>query len=187
MNSEETKNEEMVDATNDSAEETPTPETAETGEKHWPEDEDNEAGDKLKEEQERYLRLYSEFENFRRRTARERIELLQMAGKDVISAMLPVLDDLERAVKSTEGLKQEHGAVLEGFDLILKKMTQTLESMGLKAMKSIGEKFDAEIHEAVTKIAAPNEDMKGKVIDEIEKGYLLNDKVIRFAKVVVGE
>lgn len=185
MNSEEPKKEELVDTGKEVTEEPTAPESPE---QHWPEDEDVvNHEEKLKEEQEKYLRLYSEFDNFRRRTARERIELLQTAGKDVISSMLPVLDDLERALKSSEAIKENHKAVFEGFELIAKKMNSTLESMGLTAMKSIGEVFDAEIHEAVTKIPAPSSDMKGKVIDEVEKGYFLNDKVIRFAKVVVGE
>lgn len=185
MNSEETKKDELTDTGREVKE---NPESPETAEQHWPEDEEVISHEqKLKEEQEKYLRLYSEFENFRRRTAKERIDLLQTAGREVISAMLPVLDDFERALKSSEMLKQEHASLLEGFELIARKMSGIMESMGLKPMKSVGELFDAEVHEAVTKIPAPSEEMKGRVIDEVEKGYYLNDKVIRFAKVVVGE
>jgi molecular chaperone GrpE len=185
MNSEELNKEELVDPLKENENES-VESVAE--EAVWPVDGELENGpDKLKEEQEKYLRLYSEFENFRRRTARERLELLQTAGKDVISSVIPVLDDFERALKSSEGLKDSHSAVFEGFELIYKKMYSTLEAMGLKPMNAKGEIFDAEIHEAVTKIAAASESLKGKVVDELERGYYLNDKVIRFAKVVVGE
>lgn len=186
MNSEETNKEEIVDTENSGQTETP-----ENGAESTLTEENTGAvlseADALQEEKDRYLRLYSEFENFRRRTARERMELLQTAGKDVISLMLPVLDDMERALKASEGIGEANDQVVEGFKLIAKKMTSTLESLGLKPMNAQGVEFDAEIHEAVTKIPAPNEEMKGKVVDELEKGYFLNDKVIRFAKVVVGE
>jgi molecular chaperone GrpE len=185
MNSEELNNEELVDNGNETGTDTGNEGNAE---EHWPVDEEIKAEDsKLKEEQEKYLRLYSEFENFRRRTAKERLELLETAGKSVIAAILPVLDDFERALKNSEGLKESHSAVFEGFELIHKKLSGTLSAMGLKPLISVGQVFDAEIHEAVTKVPAPSEDMKGKVVDELESGYLLNDKVIRFAKVVVGE
>ncbi len=185
MNSEELNKEELVDPSQENKGETIESVAEETS---WPVDGELEnVADKVKEEQEKYLRLYSEFENFRRRTAKERLELLQTAGKEVISSVIPVLDDFERALKSSEGLKESHSAVFEGFELIYKKMFSTLESMGLKPMNSTGQTFDAEIHEAVTKIAAPSDDLKGKVVDELERGYYLNDKVIRFAKVVVGE
>lgn len=141
----------------------------------------------LQLEKDKYVRLYSDFDNFRRRTAKEKIELLQTAGREVITEMLPVLDDFERALKASEGLKESNASVLEGFQLIHKKMLGSLEAMGLKPMNSMGESFDAEVHEAVTKIPAPNASLKGKIVDELEKGYYLNDKVIRFAKVVVGE
>lgn len=138
-------------------------------------------------EKDKYLRLYSDFENLKRRTAKERLEIFQLAGKEVILGMLPVLDDLERAIKASEKLEGEAKIALEGFELIYKKMLGSLESQGLKAMLSVGLDFDAELHEAVTKIPAPSEELKGKIVDELEKGYLLNEKVIRFAKVVIGE
>lgn len=145
--------------------------------------------DKLKREnaelKDKFLRLYSEFENFRRRTSKERIELVKSAGEDVISALLPVMDDFERALKSVESV-DEKDPMKEGILLIHNKFHKVMESKGLKAMESVGKEFDSEVHEAITKIPAPSEDMKGKVVDEVEKGYYLNEKVIRFAKVVIG-
>jgi molecular chaperone GrpE len=111
---------------------------------------------------------------------------MQTASKDVLVNMLPVVDDFERALKAAENLSETEKKAVEGFDLIHKKLVGIFTKVGLKPMESIGQVFDAEIHEAITQFAAPTEDMKGKVIDEVEKGYYLNDKVIRFAKVVVG-
>jgi len=139
-----------------------------------------------RELQDKYIRLYSEFENFRRRTAKESIELRQNASKDLIVELLPVLDDFERgllAIANSEDVK----TASEGVTLIFSKMRNILEKRGLKAMESKEKEFDIEFHEALTKFPAPNPDMKGKVLDEIEKGYLLNEKVIRHAKVVVAE
>lgn len=133
----------------------------------------------------KYLRLYSEFENFRRRTAKERLELMKSAGEDVFKLLLPVIDDFERARTNME-TASDVPSVKEGVELIYHKLVTELEHKGLKPMQSKGEVFDSEFHEAITQIPAPSEDMKGKVVDEIEKGYFLNDKVIRFAKVVVG-
>ncbi|MFM6953263.1 MAG: nucleotide exchange factor GrpE [Bacteroidota bacterium] len=140
----------------------------------------------LQQERDKYLRLYSEFENFRRRTAKDRLDWMQTASKDVLVSMLPVVDDFERALKAVENLSETEKKAVEGFDLIHKKMVGIFTKVGLKPMESIGQPFDAEIHEAITQFPAPSEDLKGKVIDEVEKGYYLNDKVIRFAKVVVG-
>jgi molecular chaperone GrpE len=140
----------------------------------------------LQQERDKYLRLYSEFENFRRRTAKDRLDWMQSASKDVLVNMLPVVDDFERALKAVENLSDTEKKAVEGFDLIHKKMVGIFTKVGLKPMESIGQPFDAEIHEAITQFPAPTEEMKGKVIDEVEKGYYLNDKVIRFAKVVVG-
>jgi molecular chaperone GrpE len=133
----------------------------------------------------KYLRLYAEFDNFKRRTSKERLELLQMAGKDVIVDMLTVLDDFERAQKSME-TATDIEAVKEGVKLIHHKLKNLLTSKGLKEMNAAGTEFDADIHEGITNIPAPTDDLKGKVIDELEKGYYLNDKVIRFAKVIIG-
>jgi molecular chaperone GrpE len=145
--------------------------------------------EKLKEElsqaNDKYLRLYAEFDNYRRRTTKERAELLQTAGKEVIVAMLPVLDDFERAIKSMENAT-DIIAVKEGVALVQHKLRNILTQKGLKEMESRGAAFDADIHEAITNIPAPTDDLKGKVVDELEKGYFLNDKVVRFAKVVVG-
>jgi molecular chaperone GrpE len=147
------------------------------------------AEDKLKDEvaqaNDKYLRLYAEFDNYRRRTQKERAELLQTAGKEVIVAMLPVLDDFERAAKALEN-STDIKAVKEGVAIVQNKLKGILVSKGLKEMESKGNAFDPEIHEAITNIPAPTDDLKGKVVDELEKGYYLNDKVVRFAKVVVG-
>jgi len=144
---------------------------------------------KLKEElaqaNDKYLRLYAEFDNFRRRTSKERVELLQSAGKEVIVSLLPVLDDFERAEKAL-ATSTDVNAVKEGVALIQNKLNNILAQKGLKPMQSIGNVFDADLHEAITNIPAPTDEMKGKVIDEMEKGYYLNDNVVRFAKVIVG-
>jgi len=141
-------------------------------------------GDPVQLEKEKYLRLYSEFENFIRRTNKERIDWMQNASKDIIKELLSIIDDMERGIKALKDAGNE--SAVEGMELIYKKLFSTLEKKGLKPMTSVGEDFDSEIHEAVTQFAAPTPEMKGKVIDEIEKGYFLNDKVLRFAKVVVG-
>jgi molecular chaperone GrpE len=147
------------------------------------------AEDLLKEElslaNDKYLRLYAEFDNFRRRTVKEREDARKMEGKDLITNLLPVLDDFERALKATENAT-DVAPVREGVILIQNKLKNTLTQKGLLPMESIGQTFDADLHEAITNIPAPTDDLKGKVIDEMEKGYYLNDKVIRFAKVIVG-
>jgi len=145
--------------------------------------------EKLKKENEelndRFLRLYSEFDNFKRRTAKERIELYKTAGEDVILALLPVLDDLNRAINSNVE-NNDIESVKEGFKLVEGKLKTALEQKGLENMNSLHTKFDTDMHEAITNIPAPKKKLKGKVVDVIEKGYLLNGKVIRYAKVVVG-
>lgn len=133
----------------------------------------------------KYLRLYAEFDNFRRRTIKERSELLQTAGMDVIVSMLPVLDDFDRALRHMDNAADVN-AVKEGVVLIQSKLKNILGQKGLKEMQAIGTAFDPELHEAITNIPAPTDEQKGKVIDEVEKGYYLNDKVARHAKVVVG-
>ena len=140
----------------------------------------------LEESKDKYLRLYSEFENFRRRTAKERLELIKTANEDLILGLLPVLDDFDRAYKAI-GDQEETKAVKDGVQLIYSKFSKTLESKGLKAMGDLkGEAFDAEVHDAITQIPVEEEKLKGKIVDVIEKGYYLNDKVIRYAKVVIG-
>ncbi|SFS86873.1 molecular chaperone GrpE [Mucilaginibacter polytrichastri] len=133
----------------------------------------------------KYLRLYAEFDNFRRRTTKERAEERLAAGKDTVVAMLPVLDDFERALKAME-TATDVIPVKEGVALVQNKLKSILAAKGLKEMETKGTTFDADIHEGITTIPAPTDALKGKVVDELEKGYYLNDKVIRFAKVVIG-
>lgn len=135
---------------------------------------------------EKYKRLYADFENFRRQSAKAKTELLSVASKDVIVKLLPVLDDFERAMKANENV-EDPTTLRQGFELIYSILKRNLESEGLKAFDSTGEPFNTEFHDAVTKFPAPDESLKNKVIDTLEKGYTLNDRVIRFAKVVVGE
>jgi molecular chaperone GrpE len=140
----------------------------------------------LQEQKEKYIRLYADFDNFKRRSAKERVELIQTAGREVIQSMLEVMDDCDRAEKQmqkSDDLQQ----IREGIQLVFTKFRNTLQSKGLKEMKSIGEEFNPDVHEAITEIPVPDENMKGKVVDEVEKGYMLNDKIIRFSKVVVGK
>jgi len=141
----------------------------------------------LAELNDKYLRLFSEFDNYRKRTIKERLELLDTASLEVIRDLLPVMDDFERAFNANEAKSEEDQNNLEGFKLIYNKLKGTLTRRGLEPMKSIGESFDTDFHEALTNIPASSEDLKGKVVDEIEKGYMLKGKVIRFAKVVVGQ
>ncbi|MDQ3047548.1 MAG: nucleotide exchange factor GrpE [Bacteroidota bacterium] len=140
---------------------------------------------KLNEVNEKYLRLYSEFDNFRKRTAKEKVELIQTGGEDVFKSVLPVLDDFERAMRSNSETTDVK-AVTDGMTLIYNKFRTSLLSKGLQEMKSEGEPFNADLHEAITNVPAPTEELKGKVVDELEKGYTLNGKIIRFAKVVIG-
>ncbi len=133
----------------------------------------------------KYVRLYAEFDNFKRRTSKERVDLFKTANRDVLVALLPILDDMERAQKSFQ-MATELGPIKEGVELIAAKFKNLMVNQGLTEIKAIGEKFDTDLHEAITNIPAPSENMKGKVIDEMEKGYKLGDKVIRFSKVIVG-
>jgi len=140
----------------------------------------------LEEQKDKYIRLFAEFDNFKRRNAKERMELIQTAGREVITSLLDVLDDCDRAEKqlqTSEDLQQ----IKEGIQLVFGKLRNTLQSKGLKAMESINTGFDVEKHEAITEIPAPTAALVGKVMDEVQKGYYLNDKIIRFAKVVVGK
>jgi len=146
---------------------------------------ENKTYQELVELKDKYLRLYADFENFRRRTAKEKMDLLANANEGMLVALLPVVDDFERAMQSIE-TTDDIEAVKEGVKLIYTKLGRTLESKGLKPMVSKGEVFNADLHESITQFPAPSDDLKGKVIDEIERGYQLNDKVIRFAKVIIG-
>ena len=141
----------------------------------------------LKQEKDKFLRLFAEFENYKRRTAKERIELFSTASEDVMKTLLPVLDDFERALTHIEDDKEAE-ELRKGVLLIYQKLVKTLEQKGLKLMEvNKGDVFNADNHEAITQIPAPSDAMKGKIIDIVEKGYLLGDKVIRFPKVVIGQ
>ena len=160
--------------------------------------ETNEAGEekseseveKLKKEvqllQEKYMRQAAEFDNFRKRTAREKVEWMQTAGKDVIQSLLVVLDDMDRAEKQMEGTEDPE-LIKQGIHLIFQKLRNILQAKGLKQMNTIGEEFNPDLHEAISEIPAPSPELKGKVVDELERGYYLNDKILRHAKVVVGK
>ncbi len=136
--------------------------------------------------QDKYMRLYAEFDNYRRRTNKEKVDLISSAGEGILKDLLPVMDDFERAIKNNENA-EDIESVKEGFHLIFNKFRNILESKGLKPMNSKGEAFDSELHEAIANVPAPSESEKGKNLDEVEKGYYLNEKVIRYAKVVVGQ
>ena len=138
------------------------------------------------QEKDRYLRLFAEFENYKKRTARERMELFKTAGEDVILSLLPVLDDFGRALKELE--KSSDDDLFKGVELIQNKLRETLKSKGLELVEvKSGDSFDAEIHEAITQIAAPEKKFKGKIIDVVENGYSLGGKIIRYPKVVIGQ
>jgi molecular chaperone GrpE len=185
---------EQTQATNESAteqqaeaiEETNHPDDVEATNEEKSETKEDSAEAKINELNDRYLRLYSEFENFRRRSSKEKLTLLETASFDVIKSLLPVLDDMERAIKSNETI-EDIDSVKEGFTLVYNKLQKTLESKGLKPMDALEQPFDVDYHEALTKIPAPTEELKGKVVDVLEKGYMVNDKIVRFAKVVIGE
>ncbi|TMI95024.1 MAG: nucleotide exchange factor GrpE [Bacteroidetes bacterium] len=138
----------------------------------------------LGEMKDKFIRKVAEFENFKKRSGKERVELIQTAGKEVIVDMLEVLDDCERAEKQMSSIDDN---AKEGVMLVFNKLKSLLTAKGLKPMETINKEFNPDIHEAITEIPAPTEDLKGKVIDEIQKGYYLNDKIIRYAKVVVGK
>lgn len=145
---------------------------------------------KLKQEhgelKDKYLRLFAEFDNFKKRTFKEKLEMMKTASSDAIQALLPVLDDFDRAKKNAEDDNSSE-PFSEGVNLVYQKLYGALKNKGLKPMESNGEAFDPELHEAVTEIPVPDEAMKGKIVDTIERGYFLNDKLIRHAKVVVGK
>lgn len=140
--------------------------------------------EKFNELNDKYLRLYSEYDNYRKRTANEKVELIKTAAEGTILALLPILDDFERALPTME--KSEDKTHYEGMMLIYNKLKRTLEQKGLEEIKATGEPFNTDEHEALTQIPAPDESMKDKVIDVVQKGYKLNGKVIRYARVVVG-
>jgi molecular chaperone GrpE len=140
----------------------------------------------LAEEKNKYLRLSAEFDNYRKRTLKEKMELSKLAGEQIFLKILPVLDDLDRALKSIQE-SSDLEAVREGIRLIYGKLNEYLSQQGVKEIEALHEDFDTDLHEAVTKIPAPDKKLKGKIVDVIEKGYFLNEKVIRYSKVVIGE
>ena len=160
-----------------------------TGHLNEPIEDENEI-EKLQKEitdwKDKYLRQVAEFDNFRKRNAKERLELIQTAGKEIITELLDVLDDSDRAQKQLE-TSTDTKEIKQGVSLVFNKLRNTLQSKGLKAMETLKTEFNPDLHEAITEIPAPSENLKGKVIDEITKGYYLNDKIIRHAKVVVGK
>lgn len=147
---------------------------------------ENSLENQLNEQKDKFLRLFAEFDNYKKRVAKERLELFATAGKDIIIEFLPIIDDFERAIKSNEN-SEDLSAIKEGMLLIYDKMLKSFERKGVKKVIAKGERFDADMHEAITEIPVIDESQKGLVIDEIESGYMLNDKMIRFSKVVVGK
>ncbi len=140
----------------------------------------------LEDAKDKFIRKVAEFDNFKRRSVKERNELIQTAGKEVITDLLNVLDDCDRAQKQLE-TSTDAAAIKEGVMLVFNKLRNTLQSKGVKAMETITQEFNPDLHEAITEIPAPTDNLKGKVVDEVVKGYYLNDKIIRHAKVVVGK
>jgi len=145
-----------------------------------------ELGYKISEINDKYMRLNAEFDNYRKRTLKEKTELIKTAGAEVLSDILPVIDDLERAIDST-AKTDDISAIKEGIDLIYNKIKDFIKTKGITEIEALNNDFDTDYHEALTKIPAPKEDLKGKVLDVIQKGYKIDEKVIRYAKVVVGE
>ncbi|MBS2097066.1 nucleotide exchange factor GrpE [Carboxylicivirga linearis] len=186
--------EETVEPTNEQAQETEetveentTDDVEETKEDESPEQsEEEKLAEKVNELNDKYVRLSAEFDNYRRRTLKEKMELSKSAGEGLLLSLLPVVDDFDRALAHIDEAK-DIDALKEGIKLIYNKFNEYLKQQGIKEIEAKEKDFDTDLHEAVTKIPAPTEDMKGKVIDCIEKGYTLNEKVIRFSKVVVGE
>lgn len=162
------------------AEDTNT-ETQETAE-----DSVNPAEEQLKELNDKYIRLYSEFDNYRKRTNKEKIEIISSANADLLTDLIPTLDDFERAIENNTSV-EDMEALKEGFVLIYNKFKSTLEAKGLKQMVAKGLPFDSDVHDAIANIPAPTPDLVGCVVDDVTKGYYLNEKVIRHAKVVVGQ
>lgn len=172
-----TEKEEQVNKEELDNQEAPQEETSQPEAEATEADKVQEMGKKLAELNDKYLRLYSEYENYRKRTNVEKADLLLNGSREMMKAILPVIDDFERALAATAD---------EGVQLIYNKMLKILEQKGLKAMEVKGEKFDENLHEAITRIPAADESQKGTVVDVVEKGYYLNDKVLRYAKVVVA-
>ncbi len=195
LQKEEGTQENVEESTVEHAEEEETPENSDTEksekeeeikEVELPENELDKVKAELSEMKDKYLRLYAEFDNYRKRTLRERDDLVKTAGQGTIKAILPVLDDFERAIKMADAEDNDE-TLPDGIRLIYEKLFKSLKQLGLQAMKTQHEPFDPDLHEALTKIPAPSEELKGKVIETVEKGYYLKDKIIRYAKVVIGQ
>ena len=173
-------------STQESEENTTNTDAEATAQEGVQDENQNAKAKQLEELKDKHLRLMAEFENFKRRSVREKMDMMKNAAKDTMTVLLPVLDDFDRARKAAE--ENDKGDLFaEGIGLVYKKLYSTLEQKGLKPMETNGEAFDPELLEALTEVPAPTEDLKGKVIDTIEKGYWINDKIIRHAKVVVGK
>lgn len=142
--------------------------------------------DEVEKQKKEYLFLAAEFDNYRKRTLKEKAEIIKNGGENVLKGLLPILDDFERGIKAAESDANAE-SMLEGMKLIYNKLVKYMESMGVKEMNSTGETFDADLHEAIAQVPAPSEDMKGKVLDTVQKGYMINDKVLRHAKVAVAQ
>ncbi|MEO1262172.1 MAG: nucleotide exchange factor GrpE [Bacteroidota bacterium] len=164
-----------------------SPENGEQDEESGPVDETIELKQQVGELKEKYIRLVAEFENFKKRSVREKLDWMKTASQDTLSALLPVLDDFDRAKKFADGEDGKGAGLGEGVELVYQKLYTTLKQKGLEPMETNGKVFDSEFHDAITEIPAPSDDLKGKIVDTIEKGYRLNDKIIRHAKVVVGK
>lgn len=180
------KVEQQENTTAEKAEKNSTEENSQENEGNQEKPSKNEWETKYNEVNDKYLRLYSEFDNFRKRTMKEKADLISSANIQLIKDLLPILDDFERAMVSNEKTEDKDG-LKEGFQLIYNKMNNILKSKGLKPMDAKGKPFDMDVHEAITNIPAEKDEDKGKVIDVVEKGYFLNEKVVRYAKVVVGQ
>ncbi|MCF8715095.1 nucleotide exchange factor GrpE [Joostella atrarenae] len=182
MSKEEEKNKEVAAEENMATEQT-AEETTETVEEVSNEEK---LENDLAVEKDKFLRLFAEFENYKRRTSKERVELFKTAGQDIMVSMLPVLDDFDRALNEIS--KTEDKELFKGVELINNKLRNTLQGKGLEAVEAkAGDVFDADLHEAITQIPAPSDDLKGKIVDVIEKGYKLGERVIRHPKVIVGQ
>ena len=178
------QNEEIISENNETAENITDSQQAQTQTESPQSAELEKLQGELAEQKDKFIRLYSEFENFRRRTAKEKLDLIQSAGEQLLKMLLPVIDDFDRAEKT---FKDQDIKELEGFFLIHNKFRKILDQSGVKLMEvKPGSEFNADLHEAITQIPTSDQTLKGKVVDVVEPGYLLNDKVIRFAKVVVG-
>ena len=193
MMSEETENKEAMTDQNESVNDTANAEqtenlvTEETTSATEPElSEEEKMRKEVADWKDKYTRLFAEFDNYRKRSIKERSDIISSAAGDVIKEIIPVLDDFDRAVKANE-VTEDIAIIKEGFVLIHNKMYKRLEAKGLKPIDATGKPFDTDYHEAITSTPAPTEDMKGKVVDEVEKGYLLHERVLRFSKVVIGQ